>query len=439
MAFLHAHSCECTKSELDLFTTPPTQTAIEDCTLVHYKPISSLTEESPVEFAVPGHGDDYVDLGHTMLHVTAELYTDLVRAENVAAPDVAPVNNLLHSLFNQVDITLNQKPVSPANNLYAYRAYLETLLNYGPAAKKSHLTSCLWYDDTPGKLDVAGDQNEGFKKRRAHFANKSTVDMIGHLHCDLFNQDRFLLNGVEMRLRLLRSRNEFCLMQSAGNDYKIRITSATLLVRRVKVSPGVLLGHAKALAKTTAKYPLTRVEVKSVTIAAGVQSETIDNIIHGQLPKRLVLGLVQNSAFSGDHQSNPFNFQHFNLDFLSLYVDGVQFPAKPFQPIFAGDKREYIDCYQTMFTGSGIHFLNEGNNISREDYDQGFCLFLFDLTPDLSAGENHFWNLIRTGSVRIEMRFATALTRTINALAFVEYDNILEIDNSRTVTTDYSG
>ena len=30
MAFLHAHSCECLKSELELFTVQPTQATIEN-------------------------------------------------------------------------------------------------------------------------------------------------------------------------------------------------------------------------------------------------------------------------------------------------------------------------------------------------------------------------------------------------------------------------
>jgi len=44
MAFLHTHSCECLKSELELYTVPPTQTTIENSQWIHYKPISSLTE-----------------------------------------------------------------------------------------------------------------------------------------------------------------------------------------------------------------------------------------------------------------------------------------------------------------------------------------------------------------------------------------------------------
>lgn len=67
MAFLHALSNECLKSELELFTLPPTQTVIEGAQFVYYKPISSLSDDGPLEFVVPGHGEDYLDLSHTML------------------------------------------------------------------------------------------------------------------------------------------------------------------------------------------------------------------------------------------------------------------------------------------------------------------------------------------------------------------------------------
>lgn len=52
MSFLHSHSEACLKSELDIFSLPPTQTAIESSTWVSYKPVSSLTDESPIEFCV---------------------------------------------------------------------------------------------------------------------------------------------------------------------------------------------------------------------------------------------------------------------------------------------------------------------------------------------------------------------------------------------------
>ena len=434
MAFLHSHSCECIKSELELFDLPPTQTTIENSQWIYYKPFSSLSDTAPIEFVVPGHGDEYLDLSHTMLSLRVEI----IKNTTADVKDIKPgvVNNLLHSLFNQVDVFFNQKLVSPANNAYPYRAYIETLLNYGKDAKASHLTSVLWFKDTSKKMDDVGQANLGLVERRKYLTIDKPVDLIGHIHSDVFNQEKFLLNGVEMRIRLVRSRDNFCFMDANGDKFKLKISEANLLVRRVKISPGILLAHAKALAKTTAKYPLTRVEVKAMTIHSGVHGETLDNVILGQLPKRIIIGFINNKAYNGDYSLNPFNFHHYNINFLSLYVDGVQYPSRPLQPDFQ-NQNLYIDAYHTLFSGTGIHFLNEGNQISREEYPNGYCLFAFDLTPDLSSNMFTHWNLIRHGSVRLEVRFSEALSHSVNAIIYSEFDNVLEIDSSRQINIDF--
>jgi len=54
MAFIHAQSCECIESELDLFIVPPTQTSEEAGTLVECNPISTISQGTPVEFSITG-------------------------------------------------------------------------------------------------------------------------------------------------------------------------------------------------------------------------------------------------------------------------------------------------------------------------------------------------------------------------------------------------
>jgi hypothetical protein len=50
-------------------------------------------------------------------------------------------------------LDLDENLVSPPTSLYPYRAYIEILLSYGPAAKESQLTGVMWYKDTPGHQD----------------------------------------------------------------------------------------------------------------------------------------------------------------------------------------------------------------------------------------------------------------------------------------------
>ena len=99
MAYLHACRGEGMKSELDLFSLPLTQTSIESSAFLHYKPASSLSNDSdsPLEFLVPSSTEHYIDLAHTMLHVTVQILPVDTEQENVK---VAPVNNFIHSLFD---------------------------------------------------------------------------------------------------------------------------------------------------------------------------------------------------------------------------------------------------------------------------------------------------------------------------------------------------
>ena len=87
---------------------------------------------------------------------------------------------------------MNQKLVSLPNNLYAYRAYLETLLNFNPHTKKSHLNSSLYYDDTPGNFAAAPDAsganaNKRLVKRQEFTLGGKVFALIGHIHSDIFN------------------------------------------------------------------------------------------------------------------------------------------------------------------------------------------------------------------------------------------------------------
>ena len=201
MAFVHRQSCEGVKSELDLFAVPPTQTSIEDGRWIEHQPLTSLDSGGPIDFILPGTGDAYIDLANTYLLIRAKV----VRAVGTElAPDtpVAPVNNWLHSLFSQVDVYLNDTLVTPSSNTYPFRAYVDTLLSYGAEAKTTQLTSQLWYKDTAGHMDAttADGGNTGLVERRRHISESRVVEMMGRLHVDLFLQDRFLLNGVSVKI-----------------------------------------------------------------------------------------------------------------------------------------------------------------------------------------------------------------------------------------------
>ncbi|GFS98162.1 uncharacterized protein TNCV_3924721 [Trichonephila clavipes] len=154
MAFILKDSPECVKSELELFNLPGTQTVIQDGQWKQFHPLSNVFDNAPVEFHISGSAEDYIDLSQTQLYVKAKI----VKVDNtpITKDDtIGPVNLFLHSLFSQVDVSLNDRVVSNSSDTYPYRSYIETLLNHGYDSKTSQLTAELFYKDS----------DDGLKKR----------------------------------------------------------------------------------------------------------------------------------------------------------------------------------------------------------------------------------------------------------------------------------
>jgi len=171
----------------------------------------------------------------------------------------------------------------------------------------------------------------------------------------------------------------------------------------------VFLAHAKALENSTAKYPIKRVVCTAFAIPQNYLDANYEKVFSGQLPKRIVVGLVDNRAFNGDRTRNPFNFQHFDLAEISLYLDGQQQHAlKPIQPSFGNGL--YVRAYNMLFAGTSKLNHDEGKHISREDFVEGYALYAYDLTADL-AEDDHF-NLVKHGNVRLALKFSAALEQT---------------------------
>ena len=437
-SLVHEKSALSSKSELDLFTLPLTQTGVETGSWDPHHPVTSLNDDAPIQFEINGSGENYIDLSNTSLllqvKITKEDGTDLNNPT-----DVGPVNNWMHSLFKSVEVELNNVSVTDQSSGYAYQAYLENLLSYEGDAKNSQLQSVMWSADTAGEMDesklttsTAPAKNIGFEKRAQQTKASKLVELMGPLSVPIFNQDRLLLNGVDARVKLRRSIPSFHLMSSTTGPFRAHIHKAILYVRKVRVEAGVRMGHARALETSTAKYPVRRGVIRTHVLPSNITSEHVQDLFKDEIPRRIIIGFVDNDAYDGSLSKNPFHFKHYGLTHLSLKVGGDS--LEPFRPDFAGGiyTREFLSLY------SGIGKFKEdfGNDITPETFAKGYTLFAFDLTPDLSCDSDHY-QLVKKGSVDLDVTFATALTSAVCMIVYAEYDNVIEIDKSRNVITDF--
>ena len=154
----------------------------------------------------------------------------------------------------------------------------------------------------------------------------------------------------------------------------------------------------------------------------------------GQLPKRVVVAMVDGDAFSGTLVKNPYNFKTFGMTYMQLFADGEPIRSRALKPNTAA--RSYIHCYETLYNGLNKLDGEKGSIIKRVDWDKGYAITVFDLTPDMDAEDRY--SLIKHGNLRLEVEFADALAETITILIYAEFDNIIEIAADRRVLFDYS-
>ena len=330
-------SSECSKSELNVLSVPPTMTAMQESQWVEHFPIASLTNNAPIEFIIRPQTEHWTDLSQSYLYVKFKI----IKADGHALDadsNVAPVNNFLYSMFNSVDLYLNNKRISSNSDTYPYRAYIENLPSYNADNKSTFLNaSVLWVEDTAAQFDTLNHDgaNTGLQKRIAVISQSKNAELFGRLHLDLFQQEKYLPNGIEIRLRFNRSSPNFCL--TGGNNApnaKIVLETVGLHIRNVELLPVVANDLNQVIAQQNMKIPIRRVEVKTFTIGNGIQSKVEDHLFQGQLPKRVFIAMVTNAAFNGGYATNPFRFQHFNLSKLDVSCNGHSIHNRPFEPNF---------------------------------------------------------------------------------------------------------
>ena len=429
------------KTEMDIFADVPVQSCIQSSKVVSYTPVSTITDDSPIEFLIPA-SDEYIDWASAYLTLTARIEpvdsTHVMRynsADHTTTDKVGPVNLWLHSLFKQVDLELNGVLVSQPTGTYPQRAMLETLLHYGGDAKTSLLTGAMYVKDTAGLgMDTANPfsgvaPNAGLRTRATKTRLKRSVQMTGRLHLDLCQTPKCIVSGVEARLKLFRTSAAFNLIADAvdGVHYKTVITDVTFNVRRVTPFPSVALSHAKLMSEgNDAKYPVRRNVIKTFTVSKDNMGFNRDNLFLGQVPDALTVAIVKSKSYHGDIKTNPFRYLNAGLTVLGVYVNGQPAPAKPLTLDFS--KGKFAEAFNNLFHYTG----KDGNNITIADFKSGYSIFHFDLTADTSAYD---WiaSPSTNSSVRLEGHFSAAATDALEVIVMGSFMNTIEIDADRNV------
>ena len=449
-AMMRHDSCPCARDEVQqLFSVPDTQTAVTKVTKIRKYPLTpDLNHDGPLEFLIPNAGTDFIDLSNMHLYLKLKITKeDRTNVDDDAL--MGPVNNLFHSLFKDVKVRLGKDSdtlITTSLPNYAYRAYLENLLSYGRGVKENQLNQqVMWEKDTADFFDStqvratgAGNAivpvtNQGLAERTKRIASSTEFELQSRLHVDVCLQDRYLIDGIDVRIQLEKQQPKFYLMWDGNDRYNVEFIRAYIEVPFVTLSPTSYTRIAEQLQSTNAKYPLKRVVVKDAIIPYRRRLHVLDNLfINEVLPKRLIAGIVENDAYDGNAIKNPFKFHHHHLEYIKLTKNGDL--VDEYEMDFAN--KQAMTPYLDLMKRVGILNSKEDLDLTFNDYIKGYTLYCFDLTNDHGADQLNF-HPKSSGNLSLELRFEQAPQNSLNLLLFAEYDNVLEIDQNRQVIMDW--
>ena len=106
-------------------------------------------------------------------------------------------------------------------------------------------------------------------------------------------------------------------------------------------------------------------------IAQGQSSFQKNNLFLSNVPRRVVVGFVQNDVYVGDKARNPFNFQLFNLKKLKLLVNGEEYPA----PGIELEDNSHANGCNSLFLGSGTMHRGQGLQVECRKWSDGYPFY----------------------------------------------------------------
>ena len=426
-----------------LFAPPATNAGVERAEEVVFRPTNQITTtNSCLDFYIPP-SPKYIRLDSVSLALQLQI-VDRQGNEVGEAENATLTNHPIASLFSNLEVQLNGVECNPfPAPFYSYKSYLDTLTGYGKDAKDTWCEAMMFSTETgdmdnprvfvdsskPAEAALGASDNASLKWRNERTAGGKVCEIEGRLNADIFNCKRYMISTVGVGVRLWQNNDRFRLMaaDAESKGYTVRFVDCSLKVEMVTVAKDTVISHVALLEKHDAIYPFESSEYKVYTVAKSDLTFCVDNLFNGRVPKAVMCVLVSSDAANGDYGLNPYNFGHYNVNYVNLSVDGVPVPSsRPWNLDFERD--QYVEAFVNMYKTTGQFGRDAGAGTNLRDYKRGNTVFGFPV-----AAMTGLATPVREGHVRLEMKFAKALPHQINAIVIGKFDSVLSVKKSRLV------
>ena len=382
-------------------------------------PTTSL-DENCIEFEFQTDQNHYVDLRQTYLALKLKLvrgrgyetcntkevkkeHKEEAKAEEeetaedgeAPVPLVTHVNNILYSMFSNVEVYINNQQIYNSNGLYGHKSHISNNFK-GTISEYKGVLHCEGndYEEFPDEIMEAPLSERFFTRRMKLLIRPDGFMLYGKLGMDFFSTSEFLYPNMKDRLRLIRARLNFYMISDNAN-VSLGFVDCSLYTRRIAFEDDYHRKRKDMLVYTPVEFNYLETLAKSFIIPARHYQFLQENIFNIAPVPRIAIAMNTNSAFTGSYTENPFWYQHFELRKIRKLRGG--------QPAVDFDAADNCRLYVT--TMKAMNFQDDIPSIPIDNLKDRYVL-VFGLTSMQDASEICHYPELVAEPLRLDLYFS---------------------------------
>ena len=252
----------------------------------------------------------------------AEAEEDETVEEDAPVPLGTHLNKILHSIFSNVEVYINNQEIYNSNGLYAHKFYIsnnfrEAIFEYKGVLHYEGYD----YEEFPNEITEALLSEPFFTRRMKMLSCPDGFMLYGKLGVDFFSTSELLYPNMKIRLRLISARPNFYMI-SDNPIVSLGIVDCSLYTRRIALKDDYHKKRMDMLPYTPVQFNYLETLAKTFIIPARQNQFIQENIFNKAPVRQIAIAMNTNSAFTGSYTENPFWYQQLELRQIKRHRGG---------------------------------------------------------------------------------------------------------------------
>ena len=355
--------------------------------------------------------------------------------DNTTLPDdvnVAMVNGLVNTIFKSVTVFVNEKMIE-SNPVFNYTSYIKLLKSMDPNTVDTIGKCGYFYNDASVTrsydTSIFTPASGSIEHKLMANVKDHGIDMCFPLLLDISSLDMYLLDGVDVRIRLEMANNAWIIKtDTGGSNIKPYIRKAKLWIDRVTPHYNALSALNESLNMKPLEYIFHKTLHKTYVIGTGESSIMIDQPFGSCIPEKLTMLILDMDSFSGAYNRNGLYFNHANISNMHITING-----NSVYNINTSFPHHYAQSYYETQKSLG---LDNNNMITYDTYNKGRSVFCFNF---VNENVQDTLPVEMSASLRLNLKFSQNVNSPHVIILLADTTGLLTIDNQRLITCDVRG